>query len=161
MIGAAVRGADPNLPLPTVTRMSDVVARTRATPAFQTWLLGTFAVMAVLLTVVGLYGVLTYAVACRTREFGVRIALGAEPREILAIVGRRTLRLMTMGLGLGVGGAMVATRVLSTSLFQVTPTDPATFAGVVVLLAAAGCAAAAGPAWRATRVNPIEVLRAE
>ncbi len=160
-IRETVRAVDPNQAPPTVRSMTDVIDRSTATPQFQAWLLTAFAALALVLTLVGIYGVLAYAVSRRTREFGVRMALGADAAAIVALVARRTAWLVAFGVVVGMAGAVAATRLLSTFLFEVTPTDPLTLATVVALLLLAASAAAAVPAWRATRVNPVEALRAE
>jgi predicted permease len=157
----AIRSVDVDLAPPTVIAMSDVIQQHTATPRFQMSLLAAFAVMALALTIVGLYGVLALAVSRRMREFGVRLALGAGPRQIMSLVLGRALRLAVIGVVIGTGGALIASRVLTAFLFDVTPTDPITFAGVALLVAVTTLAAAVVPVRRATHVDPTTALRAE
>lgn len=154
-----LRDADPYLAVETVTPMSDLVARTTLTPRFQSRILLTFSLIALALAVIGIYGVLAYGVTQRLKEIGVRIALGAAPGEVTAMVLRRTLVLAIPGVALGIGASLGLTRLLATFLFQVTPTDPATFAFVALLLFCVALAAAFVPARRAARVDPMIALR--
>jgi predicted permease len=157
----AIRSVDADLAPPTVMAMSDVIGRQTATPRFQMSLLVAFAAMALALTIVGLYGVLAHAVSRRTREFGVRMALGAAPRHIVSLVLGRALRLTAVGVIVGLAGAFLASRVLTAFLFDVTPTDPITFMAVAALVAVTALAAAVVPVRRATHVDPTTALRAE
>jgi putative ABC transport system permease protein len=113
------------------------------------------------LTIVGIYGVMAYAVTRRTREFGIRLALGSSSRDVVRLVVIKAAVLALAGVAIGVAGALTLTRVLGQLLFEVTPTDPPTFITVVILLAAAALTAAAIPAWRAAHVDPVVALRAE
>jgi predicted permease len=158
-IRRAVAGVDAAMAPPDVIAMTDVVQSNRLTPEFQTWLMVTFAAVALGLTVVGIYGVLAYTVSRRLREFGVRIALGATRDHLLGLVLRRTFRLTLTGIVLGLGGALAAARLLASFLFEVTPWDPLSFAGAASLLMLTALLAAALPAWRATRVDPTVALR--
>jgi ABC-type antimicrobial peptide transport system permease subunit len=124
-------------------------------------LLGTFAGLALLLAAVGLYGVLSYSVGQRTREIGVRMALGAQSADVVSMVVRHGFKLASLGLLLGAAAAFALTRLLRTVLYEVSPFDPASFAAVAIVLALIGLFACWLPARRATRVNPIEALRAE
>jgi ABC-type antimicrobial peptide transport system permease subunit len=121
----------------------------------------TFSVLAMALSVVGIYGVLAYGVAQRFHEIGLRIALGAPPSRVVGQVLRRTAALTVPGLLIGVVASLALTRVLATYLFQITPTDPATFAAVTFLIAAVALCASYVPARRASRVDPLVALRAE
>ena len=132
-----------------------------AEPRFQTRLLGTFAALALLLAVVGIYGVLAYSVAQRTHEIGVRMALGARPPAVIWMVLRRTLWLGAAGIALGTAGAAFTTRLLEPFLFEITPTDRPIFAAVALVMLAAALAASAIPARRATRIDPVVALRHE
>jgi len=132
-----------------------------AEPLFQTRLLTAFSVMALLLAAVGVYGVLSFTVTARTREIGIRMAMGATASDVMREVLRYTFTLAAVGVALGSAGAVAVTRVLSNLLFDVKPSDPAVLLGVAALLA--GVAALAGwiPARRATRVDPVVALRYE
>src|SRR5262249_50915288 len=120
-----------------------------------------FAAVALTLASVGLYGVVAHAVTERTHEIGVRMALGAEARHVLALVVRQGISMAVVGAAIGVAGAVAVSRWIEGLLFGVTPTDPATFASVVATLLAVAAVACYIPAWRATRVDPTTALRAE
>jgi ABC-type antimicrobial peptide transport system permease subunit len=120
-----------------------------------------FALVAIVLGAVGIYGVMAHMVAQRTREIGIRIAVGAVPREILALVLRQSALLAGLGIVAGLLGGLVATRLLAGLLFGIAPTDAVTFAATAVLLAAVAALASLFPALRATRIDPIDALRAE
>jgi putative ABC transport system permease protein len=156
-----VRDADPTLPLGPVREYRDLIQTTMLTPRFQSRVLLVFSGMALVLAVVGIYGVLAYGVTQRLREIGVRVALGATPRAVRAMVLRRTAVLAVPGLAIGVAASLGVTRVLSRFLFQVTPTDAATYVGVGLLLAAVAFAAAYLPAKRASEIDPLSVIRGE
>jgi putative ABC transport system permease protein len=141
--------------------MSEIVSRTEARPLFQTRLLGIFSGMALLLAAVGIYGVLAYTVSQRTREIGIRMALGAEVKDVLLMVQRRTLALTFAGVVTGTIGALGTTRILNSYLFDVSPADPAILGGVAALLVLVALAAAWIPARRAGRVDPVVALRYE
>jgi putative ABC transport system permease protein len=158
---AALRQVDPDQPIETLATMQELVARTTAEPLFQARLLSAFSVLALLLAAIGVYGVLAHAVAARTHEIGVRMALGAERRDVLRMVLARTVTIAAVGVGIGTAGALAATRVLTTMLFEVTPTDGATFVGVALVLIVVSLAAGWIPARRATRVDPLVALRYE
>jgi putative ABC transport system permease protein len=158
---AAVRALDPSLPVAAVRPMSDVVATALATPRLTGFLLGAFAAIASVLAVVGLYGVLSYLVARRTHEIGIRLAMGAERTQVLAMVVRRGVLLAAVGIAVGLTTALALSRLVRGLLYDVTPTDPLTFVLVPVLLLAVAAAASLVPAWRAMRVSPLVALRAE
>jgi putative ABC transport system permease protein len=128
---------------------------------FTVFLLGIFAATALLLALIGIYGVIAYSVAQRTQEIGVRMALGAERRAVVVMVVRQGMSMAIAGLVLGVAAALALTRVMTGLLYEVTPTDPATFAAVVGVLAATALAACCGPAFKAARVDPLVALRHE
>ena len=156
-----IRAVDPEQGVSQIQTMESVVADSIARPRLQTVLLGAFAGVALVLACVGIYGVISYSVAQRTREIGVRLALGAEPRSIFRLVFREGLGLTAAGAAFGLLGAIALTRTMTTLLYGVKPTDPAVFAAVVVLLASVAAAACYFPARRATRVDPVVVLREE
>jgi putative ABC transport system permease protein len=164
-MATAMRGVlqevDRNQPAQSITAMTDLVATTTAEPQFQTRLIAIFSMLALLLAAIGVYGVLACAVAERTREIGIRMALGAEKSDITRMVLRRSLLLVTVGVSLGVVGALAVTRVLATFLFEVKPTDLPTFLVVAALLVAVALLAALLPAQRAARVDPLIALRWE
>jgi predicted permease len=155
------RALDPNVPAFDVKtmeqRLSDSLARRR----FAMTALGLFALVAMALAAVGIYGVMSYAVAQRTREIGVRVALGAQAGDVLGLVIRQGMLLAALGIGLGLVGAAAVTRVMGSLLFGVGANDPATFAAIALLLAAAALLACYVPARRATKVDPMEALRHE
>jgi ABC-type antimicrobial peptide transport system permease subunit len=122
-------------------------------------LLVLFSVLALILAAVGIYGLMAYSVSQRTHEIGVRLAIGAQRRDVLRLVLRDGARLTFLGIALGIIAALALTRLMATLLFEVTPTDPATFAAVAILLAVVALAACYIPARRATRVDPMVALR--
>ena len=152
---------DQDIPLFGVKTMDEHVSASVAAPRFNTTLLSIFAVVALLLTVVGLYGVMSYSVAQRTNEIGIRLALGAQARDVLLMVVKQGSVLIGLGLVLGLVGAYAATRVIESLLFGVTTKDPITFAAVSLLLGLIALLACYIPAWRATKVDPMEALRRE
>ncbi len=160
-IRAEIRQAAPDLPIQSTVTMDEAVSASVAQPRFRTVLLALFAVTAMLIATCGLYGLMAYAVTQRRREIGVRMALGADRRDVLRLVLKRALRIVVAGLIVGLAGAVGVTRVLQTFLFGVTPTDPIAFTIVTLLLMAVGLMAAWLPARRATRIDPCAALRAE
>jgi putative ABC transport system permease protein len=128
---------------------------------FATSLLGAFAAVAFTLAIVGVYGVVAYGVATRQREFGVRVALGAEPRQVVALVLRQSLRTTAIGLAAGILGALAVTRLLGTLLYGVQPLDPATFGLTSLTLLIAALVACYVPGRRAATADPARVLRSE
>jgi predicted permease len=159
-IRAAIRDTHPSVVIFSVSSMADYV-RTQTAPArFTTWLLGLFAATALGLAVIGLYGVMSYLVALRRREFGIRLALGASRREIVALVLRHGARMVGIGLAIGIAGALALSRLLDTLLYDVGATDPA-FSLAIALLAIVALLACYVPALRATRVSPVTALRVD
>ena len=130
-------------------------------PRFHSIVFGSFAIAALLLAAVGTYGVLAYSVAQRTQEIGIRMALGAAPRQVVNLVTGQALRMAGAGIAIGIIGAWFANRYLRSLLFEVQPNDPLILGGVALLLAATAAAASWLPARRATRVDPMITLRAE
>jgi putative ABC transport system permease protein len=155
----AVSDLDREQPILNTSAMTDVLSRAVATPRFNALLAGLFAALALALGAVGLYGVIAYSVAQRTHEIGVRMALGAGPRDILQLVLVRGLTLTLIGVGAGVAAALALTRLMASLLFGVKPTDLAIFAAVALLLTGVALAACYVPARRATRVDPMVALR--
>jgi ABC-type antimicrobial peptide transport system permease subunit len=160
-LAAEVRAVDRDLPTFGVRTMDEMVRRATATRRFSTELLGAFAVLALVLAAVGIYGVMAFVVGQRTRELGIRIALGAKPWSVVRLVMRDALMLAAAGVVTGLVGSAILMRVIAGLLFQVHATDPATIVGIPVLLTATAALAAWRPARRASSVDPITALKAE
>lgn len=160
-VRAAVTSVSPALPLYNVLTMEQVIDRSLASRRLNLWLLAVFAGIALVLSAAGLYGVISYLVAQRTRELGVRIALGAQRRDVIGLVMRQGASLTGLGILLGLLGAFVFTRVLGSLLYGVSAHDPLTFAAFAAMLAAVALLATWLPARRASRVDPILAIRAE
>ena len=158
---SVLKAIEPDVPLSSPQSMADILADSVSGERFRTQLLAGFAGVALLLSIVGLYGTLAYAVTQRSREMGIRIALGARPLSVFGLVLRQGMLLVLVGVVLGIGGALAATRLLTTQLFAVRPTDPGVFIAVAAALTLAGFAACVLPARRATRADPIAALRME
>ncbi len=156
-----VQKIDKDLPVTDVANMPDLIDASVAQPRFRTFLLGLFAIMALVLAATGIFGVISYSVSCRTNEIGIRVALGASSGSILRMVLRETLFLTFAGLALGLPCALAASRLLGHMLFGVSANDPATLAAVAVTLAAVAALAGYVPARRAMRVDPMVALRYE
>jgi ABC-type antimicrobial peptide transport system permease subunit len=160
-IRAIVSELDPDVPVANVRPMEAVVSASLARTSFTLLLLAVAAGMALVLSMVGLYGMIAYVVSQRRAEIGVRMALGARAGEVVRMVVGRSLLLAGGGIALGILLSLASVRVLRALLFEVSPTDPVTLAAVSVLLAVLAAAASWGPARRASRVDPMEVMRAE
>jgi putative ABC transport system permease protein len=160
-IRQAVRSLDPSLPVADVRTMQAVVGAALSTPRFTGILLGSFAVLALVLSAIGIYGVLSYLVSRRTREIGIRVAIGAGRAEVLGLVLRSGMLLAIAGVVIGIVVALGASRVMSGMLHQVSPLDPVTFTAVGVVLTLVALFASLVPAWRAARVDPVVALKAE
>jgi len=158
---ALIQRLDPELPVTRLDTMSHLIGRSLAEPRFRTLLIGLFAAAAGSLAVIGIYGVLTFIVAGRTREIGVRIALGARGGQVMRIVLRRALGVALAGTVVGTIAALIATQALRSLLFEVRPTDPLTYAAVIALLMVTAAIASWVPAQRARRVDPMVALRNE
>jgi predicted permease len=158
---AAIRDVNPRVAISGVRPFDSVVAGTLALPRFRTLLLATFAFIAFLLALIGIYGTVSYTVERRTAELGVRMALGASPGGVLVLVLRDGLRPVLAGVVIGIAGALVMTRVLTSMLFELSPLDPFTFLAVPLLLAVVAAAAMLAPARRAAATSPMTVLRAD
>jgi predicted permease len=160
-IAAAVREADPSLPIIRLRPMEEVVSGSLRRPRLLMHLFGGFAALALLLAAIGTYGVLSYLVTERRREIGIRMALGAKRQTVLRTVMAYGLTLTSIGLAAGLAGALALTRLMETLLFEVRPSDPATLVSVAVVITCVAIIACLVPALRATRFDPITVLREE
>jgi putative ABC transport system permease protein len=158
---AAVREIDPDQPIANVAAMDALVDTSLGGRRLAAVLLAVFAAVALLMAAVGIYGVMSYAVAQRTRELGVRMALGASRGTVLRLVVRQGLALVLLGTAIGVAGALGLTRLIASQLYAVRATDPATFAAVALALVATALLAILVPALRATRLDPVVALREE
>jgi predicted permease len=152
---------DPRLPMHDIRSMSQVVTETMASQRLTLWLVGGFAALALVLVFVGIYGVMSYSVSERVHEIGVRVALGAQARDVLRLVVGHGMKVTAMGLALGILGALLATRAMKTLLFEVRPSDPLTYGVLAAVLAMAALAASYFPARRAVQVDPMVALRHE
>jgi putative ABC transport system permease protein len=160
-VKAAVRELDSNLPVNQIRTVEDVVAESIAQPRFYMLLLGVFAAVALLLAAIGIFGVMSYTVSQRTREIGIRMALGAQGGSVVSMVVGQAMALACVGLVVGVVAALALSRTMTTLLFDMSPTDPVTFATVAGVLAFVAFLASYLPARRAANVDPIEALRGE
>jgi predicted permease len=158
-VRAVVSAIDASLPAPAVSAADDLIGAALATPRFAVALFGVFAAAALALATIGIYGVMAYLVRQRMHELGIRIALGAPRRRVVAWVVGSALRMTLVGVALGLFGAWAATRLLSTLLFEVSATDRGTFVGVAALLTLVAVLGSLLPARRATRADPLTVLR--
>jgi predicted lysophospholipase L1 biosynthesis ABC-type transport system permease subunit len=160
-IGQAVWSVNPNLPLANPRTLQEIYETSLARTSFTLVMLAIAGAMALLLGIAGLYGVISYAVSQRTREIGIRIALGAQNGEVTRMFVRHGLTLAATGIACGVVVSIVLMRLMSSLLFEVSPIDPPTYAAVAISLVAAAVVASYVPALRATMVDPVESLRAE
>ena len=156
-----VAAIDQNIAVADLRTMEQAAARSIASDHMVAILLTAFAVLALLLAAVGIFGVLSYAVVHRTRELGVRMALGADRRSVLLLVLAQGLRVSLVGLALGVTGTLALSRVLASFLYDMEPYDPVTLFGVAAVLVGVSALACFVPARRATAVDPVRVLQAE
>ena len=152
---------DAEVPVFNVKTMDEYISATVAAPRFNTTLLGIFAAVALILTIVGLYGVMSYSVAARTNEIGIRMALGARVTDVLTLIFKQGMTLVLIGEAVGLAGAFALTRLIRGLLFGVTATDYRTFIAVAVILAVVALLATLIPARRAARVDPLVALRYE
>jgi putative ABC transport system permease protein len=160
-IRTVARSLEPHAPLYNVRTMEQLVGKSVADERLRTWLLSLFAGLALLLAVVGTYGVLSMAVAHRTREMGIRLALGADRSDVVRLVVGQGLRPIAAGIVLGMAGSLALSQSLSGLLFNVSALDPLTFVVVPALIAGSGVIAAWLPARRACRVDPVTALRTQ
>jgi putative ABC transport system permease protein len=156
-----VHKIDPALPVADVMTMDDLLSGTLSPRRFSAVLTGVFAVLALLLAAVGIYGVMSYMVGKRVNEIGIRMALGAQPGDVLRLVVGHGTKLALIGVAIGIVGALALTRLMTSLLFHVKPADPATFAGVAIVLTLVALVACYIPARRAMRVDPMTALRYE
>jgi putative ABC transport system permease protein len=156
-----VHEIDPELPVARVATLDEVVSRSISEPRFYMVLLGAFAAMAVFLAALGIFGVLSYSVVQRSREIGIRVALGAHPKDVLRMVLGHAATLALAGVLTGLAGAVALSRAIGSLLFELSPTDPLTLGSMAVLLGAVALVASYLPARRATRVDPLIALRSE
>ncbi len=156
-----IQTIDSEQPIADVRTMESLLADSVARARFSTWLLTVFGVVALILAAVGIYGVMSYAVTQRTHEIGIRMALGAQSRDVLALVVRKGLILTVFGVGIGLAAAFALTRIMESLLYGISATDPATFAAISMLLAAFALLACMLPARRASKVDPVIALRYE
>jgi putative ABC transport system permease protein len=152
---------EPNLPVPAIEPMTQTIATSLYAARMGAWLLGTFGTLALVLAVVGIYGVLSFSISRRTREMGIRLALGAARQHVFLIVIRDGMLLVIVGIVIGLGTGLAAARSLGAFLYGVSTTDVPTFVGAVVILCAVSLIACAIPARRAIAVNPVTALRQE
>jgi len=157
----AVWGINANLPLSSVQTMSEMYEKSMARPAFTLVMLAIAGSISLLLGIVGIYGVISYAVAQRRREIGIRLALGAQQGQLRKTFVRHGMLLTSFGLFIGLAAATGVTRLMSSVIFGITLPDPITYASVLIILAIAAFAASWLPAWRASAIDPAGVLRAE
>jgi putative ABC transport system permease protein len=157
----AVRSVDPDQPIANLAQMEELMSRSVGQRRLSMMLLSLFSGIALVLASVGIYGVMSYSVTQRSRELGVRIALGADRSDVLRLVLRQGMALAVLGIGIGLAAALVLTRLIESQLYGVTATDPGTFALVAGVLAATALVANLIPAVRATRLDPAVVLREE
>ena len=160
-VRAAIRAIDPTAAVANVRPMSEVIATSLGQPRFYLSLLGAFAVVALVLAVAGLYGVLSYAVAQRTRELGIRSALGSSPSALVGLMAWQGMRLVAIGLVIGALGGTLVTRFLTFALYGVSPLDVTTWCAAILVMFIAGFVATLVPSRRATRVNPIIAIQTE
>jgi putative ABC transport system permease protein len=156
-----VHAIDPNLPVSNIGSLEQLISESISQPRFYMTLLTVFATVALALAAIGIFGVLSYAVSQRTREIGIRMALGAPGRTVVNLIVRQAMVLVVSGVAAGTIAALFLSQTIAKMLFGVTPSDPVTFAGVAAVLMAVALFAAYVPARRATRVDPIIALRAE
>jgi putative ABC transport system permease protein len=161
VVQRAIRDVDADLGAYGVQTMETIVDQAVAEPKLNSLLLWVFAAIALLLSAVGVYGVMSYTVAQRTREFAIRMAIGAEARTVFGMVTREALAVALIGVAIGVGGALLLGRTLASLLYGVVPSDGSTLAGAAAVVLIVAMLACWRPAWRATRVDPMTVLRTE
>ncbi len=158
-IREAVHSIDKNLPVTDVASFPDALGQSISRERFRTFLLGSFSAIALLLAAVGIFGVISYSASQRSQEIGIRMAIGAQRRDILRLILGQGAKLALLGLGIGVVFALLLTRLIASLLYDVSATDPLTFGGVAILLLGVAVTACYIPARRAMRVDPMVALR--
>jgi putative ABC transport system permease protein len=161
LLKSQLAAIDPDLPFADISSLQEEVEGNMDQPRFRATLIGAFALLALMLAAVGVYGLISFTVTQRTREIGIRVALGAAPRQVIRSVLREGVMLALAGIGLGLAGAFAAARALSAFLFGVGASDPLTFSGVAVLMLLVAVAASYLPSRRALKIDPVVALRAE
>jgi len=161
VVRAAVAGLDPELPIGEVRTIEQILSESTGQPRFRSFLIGSFALLALLLASVGVYGLISFTVTQRVPEIGVRLALGADPWQVFSLVLGQGLRLAVIGIAVGLVTAAVAARLVSGLLFATSTTDPLIYASLAVLLLTMAALACYVPARRAMRVDPMTALRSE
>jgi len=161
MVRRAVHEIDAQNFVPKPTALRDLLSQTLAQPRFNMGLLGIFAAVAIILAAVGIYGVIAYSVSQRTREIGIRMALGAQRGDMLQMIMRQSFWMVTIGIVVGLVGALAATRLMAALLFGVGASDISTYASVIIVLGGAALLASLIPARRAMRIDPMVALRYE
>jgi putative ABC transport system permease protein len=156
-----VWAVDPKQPVVRVETMEDVVANSIWRPRFSAWIFSVLSGLSVLLTAIGIYGVVAYTSTLRAREVGIRVALGATPKEVVAVILRGAMIPLAFGLGLSMAAALLLSRLLTDLLYEVSGSDPMTYLSAAALLLAIGAVASARPAWRAATRDPLSTLRSE
>jgi putative ABC transport system permease protein len=157
----AMKETDPQMPLASVRPLTQVISASYQAQQFMLLMMSLFAALALVLTAVGMYGMLSYQVSQRTNEIGIRIALGARPRDVLWLVVGQGLRLTFIGMLIGLAAAYGLTRLIANLLFGVSATDPVTFVAITSMLALVALMACWIPVWRATKVNPLIAIKYE
>jgi putative ABC transport system permease protein len=156
-----IAGLDRNVAVSEVQTMDQIVDDANAQSRFELWLLAAFAIVAMMLAALGIYGVMSYSVSRRAHELGVRMALGADRQDVVRLVVRQAMQLALIGSACGLAAAIALTRLMSNLLYGVRATDPLTFGGVALIVACVALVASYVPARRATRIDPITALRCE
>ena len=160
-LSRALRAAGPTVPLVDSGTFDDLYDALLRQQRFAAWLLGAFSALALAVAAVGIYGLVAFAVTQRTREVGIRVALGARPAGVMRLVMESSLRHVALGVAVGLGLAALAARATASLLYGVSTTDALTYTGTSLALAAVAVVAAFVPAWRATRIDPVTALRSE
>jgi len=160
-VRAQLQTLDSTAPLHDISTMAERAAKVTSRYRYSSAMMGALAMLALLIAAIGTYGVVAYSVATRTREIGIRVALGARPRDVLGLVLGGGVKLTAAGLALGLTAAFAGSRVLTSMLYDVEPHDPATFGGIAVLMTAVALLASYVPAARAMRVDPVVALKTD